>query len=123
MNLASTRSQRALARRLAEVAFAAPQVIAHRTGRMVGANPSARDRREMNRMVTEKTAALSEAWWAMSMQAMRVNLAFSSSFLRSPFTPLSPARASAAIVSVFGAGFAPVHRRAVANAKRLARVR
>jgi len=121
MNLASTRGQRALARRLTEVVFAVPQVVAHRTSRMVSANPSASDRREMNRMVTEKTAAMSEAWWAMSMQAMRVNLAFSSDFLRSPFAPVSAARANAAIVSVFGAGLAPVHRRAVANARRLAR--
>ena len=123
MKLAPTRGQRAIARRLTEVAFAAPQVVAYRAGLMAAARPSASDRREINRMVTEKAAALSEAWLAMSMQAMRVNLAWSAGLLRSPFAPVTAARANAALVSVFGAGLAPVHRRAVANAKRLARAR
>ncbi|MEO7742079.1 MAG: hypothetical protein ABIR98_04015 [Usitatibacter sp.] len=123
MKRISTRGQRAIARRLTEVAFAVPQVVAHRACRMASDRPSASDRRELNRMVSEKAAAFSEAWLAMSMQAMRVNLAWSTGFLRSPLAPMSASRANAAMLSVFGAGLAPVHRRAVANAKRLARAR
>lgn len=121
MKTTPTRTQRAVARRLAEVAFAVPQVVARRTSRMAAARPSASDRREMSLMVSEKAAAFSEAWIAMSMQAMRVNIAWSAGFLRSPLVPISAARANAAMLSVFNAGLAPVHRRAVANARRLAR--
>jgi hypothetical protein len=116
-----TRKQMALALRLTEVAFAVPQVVAHRAGRMAAPRPTAADRRELSRMVTEKAAAFSEAWVAMSMEAVRVNLALSAGFLRSPLTPISPGRANAAILSIVGAGLAPLHRTAVANARRLSR--
>lgn len=117
-----TGSQRAMARRLTEVAFAVPQVVAYRASRMALA-PTSRDRREMSLMVSEKAAAFSEAWMAMSAQAMRVGFALSTSFIRAPFASVSATRANAAMLSVLGAGLAPVHRRAVANAKRLARAR
>ena len=57
----------------------------------------------------------------MSMEAMRVNLALSAGFLASPLAPISASRAHAAMLSVFGAGLAPLHRTAVANARRLSR--
>lgn len=43
-----------------ELAFAVPQVAAHRVARIVtsGANPNSRDRREFQRMSQEKIAAL-----------------------------------------------------------------
>ena len=46
----------------AELAFAAPQVVAHRVTRMAIAGPSLseRDRKEFQRMGAEKTAAFSE---------------------------------------------------------------
>ena len=44
-----------VARQATDLAVAAPQVVAHRLTRMAmaGANPSARDRREFTRMVSE----------------------------------------------------------------------
>jgi hypothetical protein len=123
MRRTSTRGQQAIARRLTEIAFAVPLVVAHRANRMATGSPSASDRRELNLMVSEKAAAFSQAWVAMSMQAMRVNLAWSAAFLRSPLAPVTAGRANAAMLSVLGAGLAPVHRTAVANAKRLSRSR
>ena len=60
------------------IAMGAPQVIATRVARMAahGANPSASDRREMHRMVSEKTSAFGESWLAMGMQSMRMQQAF-----------------------------------------------
>ena len=116
-----TRTQRAVARHLAEVAMAVPQILVHRAGVIAAAQPSEDHRRELNLMVSEKAAAFSESWIAMSMQAMRVNLAWSAGFFRSPLAPVTPDQMNADLLSVFGAGLAPVHRVAVANAKRLSR--
>lgn len=118
MRLATTRTERAIARRLTEVALAVPQVVAHRAGSMAAAQPNAAQRREMSLMVTEKAAAFSEAWIAMASEAMRINVAW---LLRAPLVPVSAGRVNADMLSVFNAGLAPVHRRAVANARRLAR--
>ena len=48
--------------KVTELAFAAPQVVAHRVTRMAIAGPSLseRDRKEFERMGAEKTAAFSE---------------------------------------------------------------
>ena len=116
MKRSPTRTQRAVTRRLTEVAFAVPQVLAHRAGSLAATRPSAAQRREMSLMVTEKAAAFSEAWIAMSMQAMRINMAW---LLRAPLAPVSAGRVHADMLSLFNAGLAPVHRRAVANARRL----
>lgn len=98
------------ARQFAEMAFAAPQVVAHRTLRMAAAGhaPSARDQAEFMRMGTEKVAAFYQSWMAMwtAMWSLQMD------FLRTMST---------AGWGVAGAGLAPVHRRAVANARRLGR--
>jgi hypothetical protein len=123
-----------LVAKAAELAFAAPQVVAHRVTRMAIAGPclSERDRKEFQRMGTEKTAAFSESWNAMTMQALRANQALAASFLRSFWSPSLRGRPSASAVAaqlhsatlgVLGKGMAPVHRKAVANAKRLARTK
>ena len=114
----STRSHLALARRLTEVAFAVPQVLAHRAGSLSAAQPSAAQRRELSLMVTEKAAAFSEAWIAVATQAMRINMAW---LLRAPMAPVSAGRVNADMLSLFNAGLIPLHRTAVANARRLAR--
>jgi hypothetical protein len=59
----------------AELAIAAPQVIAHRVTRMAIAGPtlSARDRKEFQLMVAEKMAGFGEAWSAMVLQTIRAN--------------------------------------------------
>jgi hypothetical protein len=116
-----------------ELGFAVPQVIAHRVARMAtaGVPPSARDRREFHRMGQEKVAAFGEAWVAMAMQGLRANQAMALAIMRAWNPLLSPGRSAAALTDAFqsaaiavaGQGLAPVHRRAVANAKRLGRRR
>ena len=63
-----TRKTPSIARQAAELAVAVPQVIAHRLTRLAlaGPAPSARDRREFQRMGAEKAAAFAESWNAMA---------------------------------------------------------
>ena len=88
-----------IAAQTVELAWAAPFVIASRVGRMYagGIAPSARDQREMVRMVSEKMAAMQEASLAMALASGQ------------------------GWIAMIGSGLAPYHRRAVANAKRLRR--
>ena len=122
-----------VARQAAELAVAVPQVIAHRLTRLAlaGPAPSARDRREYQRMGAEKAAAFAESWNAMATQAFEANQTLALSFLRAFWSPAS-ARSSAAsatrqvgraVTGIVQAGLAPVHRCAVANAKRLGRTK
>jgi hypothetical protein len=114
--------------------MAVPQVVAHRVTRMALAGPklSARDRKEFQMMINEKHAAFAQAWGDMAMQAFRANQALTASVLRCFFTPFSyknPPAASVAAqvqnaaIGVLGKGLAPVHRKAVSNARRLARTK
>ena len=114
--------------------MAVPQVVAHRVTRMALAGPtlSDRDRKEFQMMVHEKHAAFAQAWGAMAMHAFRANQALTASVLRSFFTPFSPKKPSAAsavaqvqraALGVLGKGLGPVHRKAVANARRLAKTK
>lgn len=82
---------------LVEIAWTAPVVIAYRTARMAtgGWPPSARDRREYTRMVQEKVEAFGQA------AAVAVT---------TPFT-----------AHTVGRIITPVHRRVVANRRRLSR--
>jgi len=112
-----------------ELAVAVPQVVAHRVTRMAlaGAPPTARDQREFRQMGTEKMAAFTESWNAMATQAFRANYVLATSFWRSWLSgrpsPFSGSQLHSAALGVLGKGLGPVHRRAVANAKRLARTR
>jgi hypothetical protein len=83
-----------------EITWSAPVVIAYRTGRMLtgGWPPSARDRREYARMWQEKVDAFGRAYLAA---------------ITTP--PQETAR-------VLAAAAGPVHRRVVANRRRLARL-
>ena len=123
-----------LATQAAELALAVPQVVAHRVTRMAlaGPQPSARDQREFKRMVSEKETAFTAAWRAMAMQAVVANQQLGLSLFLSYWAPgkrkpLSAAAITAqlqnAALGVLGKGMAPVHRKAVANAKRLARTK
>lgn len=118
----------------AELAVAVPQVVAHRVARMAIAGPtlSARDRKEFERMVAEKQTAFAEAWQAMAAQSLHANQALAASMLRSAWSPTAdgaptPGEVAAqwhdAALGVLGKGLEPVHRKAVANAKRLARTK
>ena len=117
-----------------ELALSVPQVVAHRVTRMTlaGTKLSDRDRREFQMMVNEKHAAFAQAWSDMAMHAFRENQAFTASMLRFLFTPFSckkPSAASAAAqvqnaaIGVLGKGLAPIHRKAVSNARRLAKTK
>jgi hypothetical protein len=128
------RSKKALAVQTAELAFAAPQVVAHRLARMAlaGHTPSARDRREFGLMGAEKLAAMHESWTAMWLESLRAQQQMSLSLMSSMWFPwagprvtprASAARLQRAALGVMGQGLAPVHRRAVANAKRLGRTK
>jgi len=128
------RASRSLAVKAAELAVAAPQVVAHRVARMAMSGPklSARDRKEFELMVAEKHAAFGESWNAMAAHAALAQRDLATSFYKS-FIALargkkpSPARSAAqlhrAALGVLGKGLDPVHRKAVANAKRLGRTK
>lgn len=96
---------------------------------LAGPAPSARDRREFRRMSAEKVAAVAESWNAMVRQTLQANQTLALSFLRA-FWSLARAKSSTAsatrqagreVLDIVQQGLAPVHRRAVANAKRLSR--
>jgi hypothetical protein len=115
----------ATAVKLAELSFAAPQVIAHRLTRMAlaGATLSARDRKEFSGMVLEKQAAAAQAWMGMFAEGLRFQQQFALSLLTAATPRQHAARTKNASARIFSAGLAPVHRKAVANAKRLARTK
>jgi len=128
------RSAQPLMAKATELAFAVPQVVAHRITRMAlaGPSPSERDRKEFQRMGEEKTAAFSESWNAMALQAVHAQQALALSFMRAMWSPsLSDKPSPSTLVTqwqnaalgVLGKGMAPVHSRAVANAKRLSRTK
>jgi hypothetical protein len=129
------RRNRSTAAKLGELGMAVPQVVAHRVARMAlaGPAPSARDRAEFTRMVQEKQLAFAQSWLAMAQEGMRVQQSLLASWVAS-FSPLALAsplahqRQRAAqvrhgLARVASAGLGPVHRKAVANARRLARTR
>ena len=83
-------------------------------------------------MVAEKNVAFGEAWQAMASHGARANQALAASFFQSFLGVAhgkrpSPARSAAqlhhAALGVLGKGLAPLHRKAVANAKRLGRTK
>ena len=123
-----------LATKSAQLAWAAPQVVAHRVTRMAlaGSDPSSRDRREFALMGAEKSAAFLASWNAMAMQAARAQQAFLLSWFKAVWMPWLGTRMTAASVAnqmqnaalgIAASGLGPVHRRAVANARRLAFVK
>jgi hypothetical protein len=136
MNPASRRKAARLGTQASELMLATPQVVVHRLGRMVlaGAKPSARDQREFHRMGAEKLAAFGEAWQAMTLQMLKSNQQLAASMMRSWWptaavrganrpSPMSQAAADwqHAALDILVQGIRPVHRRAVANARRLGR--
>jgi hypothetical protein len=134
MVIRRTRKSKSLAVKSIELAMAVPQVVAHRVTRMALAGPklSDRDRKEFQTMIIEKHAAFTQAWGDMAMQAFRANQTLTAFMLGSFFTPFSYKKPSAASVAaqvqhaaigVLGKGLAPVHRKAISNARRLAKTK
>jgi hypothetical protein len=119
--------------KLAELAFATPQVMAHRLTRMALAGPvlSQRDHKEFSGMVQEKQMAFVQSWMAMSAETVRVQQSLFMHWL-SPARMLTPWSASSgaaatsvlqgAALRIAAKGIAPVHKKAVSNAKRLRKV-
>ena len=124
-----------IAVKAAELAYAVPLVIAQRSARMAAARrpvPTKRDRIEFTRMHAEKAAALMESWNAMALHAWRVHHAFTVSSVRTLQTtwmrPDASALAAAWRLQSQSASLVhkvldPVHRRVMANARRLAKHR
>lgn len=134
MSTRPSRQALVLGSQAAELAWAVPQVVAHRLTRLAlaGPLPSARDRKEFEGMVQEKQQAFSQAWQAMAVQTLRAQQQLGLSFLqqlgqpmrwRAGLAPPGLAQLQRAALGILGQGLAPVHRKAVANAKRLARTR
>ncbi|HEY0878670.1 MAG TPA: polyhydroxyalkanoate granule-associated phasin [Zeimonas sp.] len=131
-----------------EIGWAAPQVIAHRTQRMLrsGPFPGDVDRGEFRRMVDEKGEAWLESALQMSAEFWKVWFAIAASAMQ-PWWPAPATAATRAWPSPIAwradgwhsayrgaarrwmrsaphiayVGLGPVHRRATANARRLAR--
>ena len=124
---------RSVARKTTELAVAAPQVVAHRLTQMAlaGVTPSARDRKEFRGMGAEKVAAFAESWSAMASEAFRANQKIGLALLASLWSPAAGRKAAKsvarqannAVLGIVEKGMAPIHRRAVANAKRLSRTK
>ena len=125
-------SHQALSKKSNELAAASSQVVAHRVTRMVlaGPMPSQRDRTEFTRMVNEKHEAFAESWLAMAAQSLVAQQAIATTAWRSMFYPWLGGGATPGAMAeqmqragmgVIQKGMAPVHRKAVANAKRLAK--
>jgi hypothetical protein len=132
MSIRTTRNAKSVVAKSTELALAVPQVVAHRVARMANAGPalSARDLKEFNRMVTEKRVAFAQSWQAMATQTVLASQAMVFSFARSLWSAprrgkITPARVATQLqglaLGVLGKGLAPVHRKATANARRLAR--
>lgn len=130
-----SKAQGRVARQTLELSLAAPQVVAHRVARMAAASIaptlSDRDRREFTRMGSEKLQAMQESWMAMGLQAWRAQFTFAQAWTSdltrlwmggAPFMRWPDAGPWMRLsTQMLGAGMAPVHRRAVGNARRLGR--
>lgn len=129
--------QISLAAQAGELLFAVPQVIAQRM--MQPGN-----RGEMARMGSEKQDAARDVWYATASQMVRSGQAAGRDWLQAwwkawmhfcfpwmangrraqfPAWGMTPLQLQHATLDVAGQGLAPVHRRAVANAKRLSKRR
>jgi hypothetical protein len=86
-----------------------------------GALPSRQDQAEFARMTSEKVEAFCQSWSAMWLEGWAAQVKLASAALSGSVAPLQAA--SNAMLSVMSAGLAPVHRRAVSNAKRLSKRR
>lgn len=130
-----TSASQRLATQTLELSLAAPQVVAQRLTRMAlaGAHPSARDRQEFTLMGAEKMLAFQQSWAAMWMQAWRMQMEMAQTMatatLKAAMGGGAPrpsawmAQLPQAATRMMAAGLTPVHGKAVANAKRLARQR
>jgi hypothetical protein len=99
---------------------------------MAGPVLSARDRKEFDLMVAEKGVAFQDAYQAMFVHSVRANQALATALMQPFWVPAPKGRltvAQAALqvqnaaLGALGKGLGPVHKKAVANAKRLAKTK
>jgi hypothetical protein len=93
-----------------------------RSARMLaaGANPGLRDRRELERMGTEKVLAFWESMNAMALEMAKAQQQYALFAMRPWCSPwISPPSVAASAMKVLEKGLAPVQKRASANARRL----
>lgn len=120
------------ASKAADIAVAAPQVIAHRVTRMAlaGPLPDARDRKEFTGMVQEKQLAFAQsfvAWntavlrWQMHMQMQWFSACLRGDYAKAFNQLFSPLPLAVAGEKAAAQALEPVRRKAVSNAKRLAK--
>jgi hypothetical protein len=116
--------------KLWEVSTVAPMVIGYRLAGMApaGSTPSARQRRESVRMGQEKVDAWYEATLAAGQRLVEANLALTGLVWRQLWAGAFSPVALAAPLSRLGPrllddSLTPVHRRVVANNRRLSRSR
>lgn len=126
----SARKSQKLHKKTAELAEAAPQVIAKRLGRLAAAGPmlSRKDQLELQAMVSEKQSAFTQSWLAMSMQMVVSQQELAMRTMKAMTWPIGCPNSNAmqaaddahsAALDVLNKGLAPIHKTAVANAKRL----
>jgi len=118
-----------LATQAMDLGLAVPEVVARRVARMVsaGSSASAADREELLRMSAEKISAFHESWNAMFLAVCRANLrlfpsaqAWTALWLGQHHRARS-AEVHHAMLDILVSGVTPIHRRVIANAKRLRR--
>lgn len=120
-----------------ELSMATPQVVAQRLTRMAlaGINPSLDDHDELMLMGSEKVFAFQQSWMAMWAQAWRSQLELTESIALGSLALAGGTSADGehpahhptqvlmhvpnATAKVLSAALAPVHDRAMANARRL----
>lgn len=120
-----------LATQVAELVVAAPKVVAHRVGRMAmsAMQHDAPGETEWLHMGAEKLAAFGESWHAMALEICRLNQQLAEAIARSTISPglgampeflRSAGQTHGAAWSILQCGLAPIHKRAMANAQRIA---
>ena len=126
----SARKSQNLQKKTAELAEAAPQVIAKRLGKLAAAGPmlSKQDHHDLQEMVSEKQSAFTQSWLAMSMQMVFSQQELAMKTMKSMAWPKGTASfnirqatddAHSAALDVLEKGLDPIHKTAVANAKLL----
>ncbi len=121
----TTKSVDRVGRQIGELAMATPQVMSYRMNRLASiGNWTRRDLDELHLMGAEKVTAFFESWQAIGRQNMRFQQETAAgipTLLSQPWlTKLTPAWVADHAMRALSTGLAPVHRRAVANARRLA---
>ncbi len=109
--------------------MAAPQVVAQRLTRMAfsGINPSVDDHEELMLMGSEKMQAFQESWMAMWTQAWQSQMSLVESVAISSLDMMSGRDHPVSVfmqmpnqaAEVLSAGLAPLHGKAMDNARRL----